>query len=155
MGEESLDVSPVKLLQPTGDNNSGDLSIVIHNADHSMALVYLEKEGYPALESQWEFHNDNIEMELHIGTNVGRDYCTETTDEGQITQRFTPIDIAELPAGVEVTENPVFSFFLDFPACEGCKPIITVEAKAFWLVSDAGQYMMVDTIQSTAEMVYF
>ena len=93
-------------------NNSGDLSIVIHNADHSMALVYFEKEGYPTTTSQWSFHNENIEMELHMGFDVGRDYCTESIEEGQVSQRFIPISIAALPSEIEAIENPVFSFFL-------------------------------------------
>ena len=58
-----------------------DLSIEAMNSDNTVALVLFEKEGFHAQGAFWgEGMEDNTNVELHVGTNLGRENCSDVVE---------------------------------------------------------------------------
>ena len=78
------------------ENVTGDLTIVAYNEEHTKALIIHDIYGYsPSGGDSWNngFNNTDLFVELHTGTHVGVNYCTDSFQNEEITETFTPIDV--------------------------------------------------------------
>ena len=129
--------------------SSEDLTIVARNESRTHALYVHEVDGFYNNGGYWEngaFLNPDLVVELHIGTNVGVNYCTDAFLEEEIEERFLPIDSSEVPSTIEVDEVVAFSYGPGFPECDGCVPYAMLHVENFWFVSTQGNYAMVELI---------
>ena len=92
------------------------------------------------------FHNDKLSVELHIGTNVGVNYCTDAFLDEEIAQIYYPIDPSELPEDLIEDETAVFDYSLLFLDCEDCEPLAMLTVENFWFRSELGTYAKVGLV---------
>ena len=137
------------------DINFEEFYIIAHNDDHTQALIL--REVYAADGGSWEngFNNENLSVELHIGTNVGVNYCTDVFEDGEIAEVFTPIDPSEVPAGLSTSDVAVFSYGPEFPECEDCEPLARLSVENFWFVSENGNYATIELISELQSDIWF
>lgn len=140
------------------DINLGDLFIIAHNDDYTQALVLHEINGYDVPGGgYWEngFNNENLSVELHVGTNVGVNYCTDAFEDEEIAEVFTPIDPSEVPAGLSTNDVAVFSYGPEFLDCEDCAPFSRLSVENFWFVSEDGNYATIEWISELQSDIWF
>ena len=152
---EPMDFEPMRIEELTNlfacttSNAVGDLTIVAHNEDNTQALVLHEIDGFDVPGGgYWEngFHNDKLSVELHIGTNVGVNYCTDAFLDEEIAQIYYPIDPSELPDDLIEDETAVFDYSLLFLDCEDCEPLAMLTVENFWFRSELGTYAKVGLV---------
>ena len=143
------------MLACANDTNFEEFYIIAHNDDHTQALIL--REVYAADGGSWEngFNNENLSVELHIGTNVGVNYCTDTFDDGEIAEVFTPIDPSEVPAGLSTNDVAVFSYGPELLDCEDCEPFARLSVENFWFVSEEGNYATIELISELQSDIWF
>lgn len=140
------------------DTNLGDLFIIAHNDAYTQALIVHEVDGYDVPGGgDWEngFNNEDLSVELHIGTNVGVNYCTDAFEEEEIAEVFTPIDPSEVPAGLSTNDVAVFSYGPEFLDCEDCEPFARLSVENFWFVSENGNYATIELISELQSDIWF
>ena len=127
----------------------GDLTIVGYNENHTNALIVHEVGGYDLPDGgYWEngFNNPNLTVELHVGTNVGINYCTDDFEDEEITEIYVPIDVSELPENFSTDDIIAFDYGPGFPECEDCVPYAMLYVENFWFRSEQGNYAKVELI---------
>ena len=127
----------------------GDLFIVAHNDDFTQALILHETDGYDVPGGgYWEngFNNPKLSVELHIGTNVGYNYCTDSFMDEEIAAVFLPIDPSELPEDLFEEEFTAFDYGPNFPECEDCVPYALLYVENFWFLSADNNHAKVELI---------
>ena len=160
--EQSTEVTIIEelsnLFACATSTNIGDLFIIAHNGDYTQALIIHEIEGYDIPGGgYWEngFHNVNLSVELHTGTNVGANYCTDDFEEEEITEIFIPIDASELPEDISADEFIVFDYGPQFLDCEDCVPYAMLHVENFWFRSEQNNYAKVELINYIQSDILF
>ena len=154
--ELELEVSSIEDLNDliSCSTSTDDLTIVARNDSRTHALYVHESEGLNSHGGYWEnggFYNPNLRVELHIGTNVGENYCTDAFLDEVIEELFLPIDSADLPSNIAVDDVITFDYGASFPECDGCVPYAMLHVENFWFVSSQGNYAkvaLIDYLQS-------
>jgi hypothetical protein len=126
-----------------------DLTIVASNENYTNALIVHEVDGYDVSGGgYWEngFNNPNLTVELHVGTNVGLNYCTDDFEDEEIAEIYVPIDVSELPEDFSTDDIIAFDYGPGFPECEDCVPYAMVYVENFWFRSEQGYYAKVELI---------
>ena len=137
-------------------NVTGDLTVVAFNEDHTVALIVNETYGYsPSGGGSWNngFGNDNISVELHTGTNVGVNYCTDLLVDEEITEVFSPIDFSELPSDFFLDFEIEFYYGVEFPLCEECNAIASLHVENFWFQSSEGNFIKVELTSLSSDIL--
>ena len=133
-----------------------ELTIAATNADNTVALIIYDTEGYNAQGSIWGEGMENQAMiELHVGTNVGKNNCTDDVESETITEVYLPIDSSELPASLQTEEESSFGYWVMFPLCEECGPIAEISMENFWFVSDSGDYLKIDSTDLSVDVTSY
>ncbi|MEC7987525.1 MAG: hypothetical protein VX278_20330 [Myxococcota bacterium] len=136
--------------------DTGDIVMVSRSEDDTTAIILRETGGYPMGGGTWNngFDNPNLRIEIHVGTNVGRNHCTDDFETEEIRAVFTPIDVSELPEDIVASETPNFDYSVNLPECEGCVPVAAMFVQHFWFRSVDGQYVMVESIEHDTEILF-
>jgi hypothetical protein len=138
---------------------NGTLTIVAVNDEYTQALIIQEREGYPSGGWNWnQGENANLTLEFHIGTNVGRNYCTDILDDEEISHRYLPIDENNIPDEFRVpmtTEerSPIY-YQIVILECETCVPEISLTVDRLWLLSEESNYVRIDEINGNEEIMF-
>jgi hypothetical protein len=135
---------------------TGDLTVVAFNEEHTAALIVNETYGYsPSGGGDWNygFGNDNISVELHTGTDVGVNYCTDNFVDEEIIEVFAPIDVSEVPSHFIVDDIIVFYYGVDFPLCEECNAIVDLQVENFWFQSNLGNYIKIESTSLSSDVL--
>ena len=148
--EQSIACSPRE-----NADNSGTLYIVSRNQDATAALVIEDPNGYPSGDGNWLAGQQPFSVELHLGTNVGVNYCTDDFEEEQIDQVFTPISINEIPNGFDPPEESLISYNIGIPDCEGCGPEVYFSLESVWFRSDSGDYARIEQLSNGVEILFY
>ena len=91
-------------------------------------------------------------IELHVGTNVGKNNCEDEVESETINEVYHPIESSELPASLQTEEESSFGYWVMFPLCEECGPIAEISMQNVWFVSDSGDYLKVDSADISADV---
>ena len=92
---------------------------------------------------------------MHIGTNVGVNYCTDAFEDEEIAEVFTPIDPSEVPVGLSTNDVAAFSYGPEFLDCEDCAPFARLSVENFWFVSENGNYATIELISELQSDIWF
>ena len=119
-------------------------------------MIVHETYGYsPSGGGDWNygFGNDNISVELHTGTNVGVNYCTDSFVDEEITEIFLPIDVSEVPSEFITDDVIAFYYGVDFPLCEECNAIASLHVEKFWFQSSEGNFIKVELTSLSSDIL--
>ena len=136
----------------------GDLTIVASNENHTNALIVHEINGYDVHGGgYWEngFNNPNLMVELHVGTNVGYNYCTDNFVDEDIEELFVPINYSELPEDIPTDAVIDFNYGPNYPDCEDCVPYAMLYVENFWFRSELGNYAKIEIINHLQSDILF
>ena len=99
--------------------------------------------------------NANHSVELHTGTNVGFNYCTDSFEDEEISEVFLPIDASELPDDISADEVIAFDYSLQFLDCEDCAPFSVLHVENFWFRSQQNNYATIELINYVQSDIMF
>ena len=80
-------------------------------------------------------------VELHIGTNVGYNYCTDDFVDEQIVELLLPIDHSKIPADLTIDTVIDCVYVPTYPDCDDCcVPHAMLYVENFWFHFERGKY---------------
>ena len=140
----------------TDFDTNKELTIAASTSDNTVALVIYDPQGFESQGTAWgEGMEDRADVELHVGTNVGINYCTDEVVTENITEVYKVIDSSELPEGLQTGEETSLGYAVMFPLCEGCGPIAEIDVQNLWFVSEDGDYVQIESTTRSVDITYY
>ena len=128
-----------------------------YNEDGSIALSFYAPEISSTGSGSFVVGEDDFSLHLELGDGVHQNFCTDALIPELTEESFAAVVASSVPLAEDMDQSPgVVSYNIDYPPCEDCGPIISLQLSNVWFQSEttADRYAHIeDWITQEAEIV--